>query len=269
MWPKGRVVLRMKLLPKAGTLKLAPWRRHWNSMEPRHFPFLPRERALWVCGVGMACICEHLCVSCKHVPLSKRAPGGKSRLWETVNIVLTEALHSTAMGCLLGLNWVRIFLLSRLLYTISWTEDSGRNENISNTTKIQVWPCGRCWQRGWQPVQVCRGLFQLSLAGPDPENLSGPRPTWVAGLPAESTKGPPAGKVFLLFTVSPGLLYQDVPGDTPSNHSRSLKTQRMKSGASHSAWLWDCPDIRYYPSKGLTEGSGMFGISLAFLWLAH
>lgn len=170
---------------------------------------------------------------------------------------------------LLGLNWVRIFLLSRLLCTISWMEDSGRNENISNTTKIQVWPCGRCWQRGWQPVQVCHGLFQLSLAGPDPENLSGPRPTWVAGLPAESTKGPPAGKVFLLFTVSPGLLYQNVPGDTPSNHSRSLKTQRMKSGASHSAWLWDCPDIRYYPSKGLTEGSGMFGISLAFLWLAH
>lgn len=101
-----------------------------------------------------------------------------------------------------------------------------------------------------------------------PENPSGPRPTLVAGLPAEATKGPPACKVSLLFTVSPGLLHQDVPGESPSNHSRSLKTRRMKSGAGCSAWLWGCFDIRYYPSEGLTKGGGMFGISLAFLWLA-
>lgn len=125
---------------------------------------------------------------------------------------------------------------------------------------------------GKEGDNLCRCVMDFSsshLQVLRPKNPSGPRPTWVAGLPAESMKGPSAGKVFLLFTVSPGLLHQDVPGGSPSNHSRSLKTQRTKSGAGRSAWLWDCSDIRYYPSEGLTKGGGMFGISLAFLWLAH
>lgn len=132
----------------------------WDT---RHFPFLHRERVLWMRGVGETCMCELLRVPCKQVPLSMRAPGRKSHL------SLRSSEHSPDRGVpsccsgwyvssvviyLLGLIWIRIFLLSSLLCTISWTEDSSRNENVSNTTEIQVWPCGRCWQRGWQPVQV-------------------------------------------------------------------------------------------------------------------